>query len=170
MPRSCRVKNRSQKKTTISPPPPPNTLYGMNLGSCYNTDEVESRQERKEVRARASLQALGRGESGCAMSPVDMARAMAGLLRMHQSELEMQVRPAFLRWFGLHHSSQCRVSFALLSMVRAFPPFLFSGCGIEKQGGFWGLDRLHKALQSRKRRESFVAFFSCDSELSCTRR
>eukprot|EP00752_Nemacystus_decipiens_P014220 g12649.t1 len=60
------------------------------IGSRYNTDEVASRQERKDVRARASAQALGRGGSGCAMSPVEMARAMAGLLRMHQSELEMQ--------------------------------------------------------------------------------
>lgn len=63
-------------------------------GSCYNTEEVESRQERKETRARASLQALSRGDSGCAMSPVEMARAMAGLLRMHQSEFEMQVGPS----------------------------------------------------------------------------
>lgn len=60
-------------------------------GSRYNTEEVASRQERKEVRARASAQALSRGGSGCAMSPVEMARAMAGLLRMHQSEFEMQV-------------------------------------------------------------------------------
>ncbi|CBN75102.1 hypothetical protein Esi_0070_0019 [Ectocarpus siliculosus] len=28
------------------------------------------------------------------MTPVDMSRAMAGLLRMHQSELEMQSRPS----------------------------------------------------------------------------
>ncbi|CAN0469759.1 unnamed protein product [Ectocarpus sp. 12 AP-2014] len=60
------------------------------INSFYNTDEVASREERREVRSRASLQALDRGDSGCAMTPVDMARAMAGLLRMHQSELEMQ--------------------------------------------------------------------------------
>lgn len=62
-----------------------------DAGACYNTDDVASRQERQDLRARASRQALGRGDSGCAMSPVEMARAMAGLLRMHQSELEMQV-------------------------------------------------------------------------------
>lgn len=60
-------------------------------GASYNTEDVGSRQERVDVRATASLQALDRGDSGCAMSPVEMARAMAGLLRMHQSEFEMQV-------------------------------------------------------------------------------
>ncbi|CAB1116358.1 unnamed protein product [Ectocarpus sp. CCAP 1310/34] len=60
------------------------------INSFYNTDDVASREERREVRSRASLQALDRGDSGCAMTPVEMARAMAGLLRMHQSELEMQ--------------------------------------------------------------------------------
>lgn len=60
-------------------------------GASYNTEDVGGRQERVDVRARASLQALNRGDSGCAMSPVEMARAMAGLLRMHQSEFEMQV-------------------------------------------------------------------------------
>lgn len=61
------------------------------LGSRYNTDAVETRQERKEARAKASLQALDRGDVGCLMSPVDIARAMSSLLRMHQSEFEMQV-------------------------------------------------------------------------------
>ena len=60
-------------------------------GSRYDAEDVDSRQERKDVRARASLQALDRGRFGCAMSPVDMVRAMAGLLRAHQSEFEMQV-------------------------------------------------------------------------------
>eukprot|EP00903_Cladosiphon_okamuranus_P007008 g6818.t1 len=60
------------------------------IGSRYNTEGSSTRQERKDIRARASAQALGRGDSGCAMSPVEMARAMAGLLRMHQSEFEMQ--------------------------------------------------------------------------------
>lgn len=65
--------------------------HDEQTGSCYSTEEAATRQERKEVRARASLQALDRGDVGCLMSPVDMARAMAGLLRMHQSQFEMQV-------------------------------------------------------------------------------
>ncbi|CAM9453983.1 unnamed protein product [Scytosiphon promiscuus] len=65
------------------------------IGSCYDTEDVASRQDRQDLRARASRQVLDRGESGCAMSPVEMARAMAGLLRMHQSELEMQENIVF---------------------------------------------------------------------------
>ncbi|CAM9383883.1 unnamed protein product [Pylaiella littoralis] len=60
------------------------------ISARYNTEEVGSRQQRLDVRARASLQALTRGDSGCAMSPVEMARAMTALLRLHQSEVEMQ--------------------------------------------------------------------------------
>ncbi|CAM9204946.1 unnamed protein product, partial [Ascophyllum nodosum] len=60
------------------------------IGSCYNTEETRGQEERERVRARASLHALERGGLGCLMSPVDMTRAMASLLRMHQSELEMQ--------------------------------------------------------------------------------
>lgn len=49
-------------------------------------------QERKQTREDASMKALDRGELGCLMSPVDVTRAMAALVRMHQSELEMQVQ------------------------------------------------------------------------------
>lgn len=48
--------------------------------------------ERKQARADASIKVLDRGELGCLMSPMDMTRAMAALVRMHQSEFEMQVR------------------------------------------------------------------------------
>lgn len=54
-------------------------------------EKVRDREERDAVLAQASRQALDRGEVGCLMSPVDMVRAMGALLRMHQSELEMQV-------------------------------------------------------------------------------
>lgn len=65
--------------------------HANGIGSRYDTENVDSRQERKDMRARASLQALDRGSFGCAMSSVDMVRAMTGLLRAHQSEVEMQV-------------------------------------------------------------------------------
>lgn len=67
------------------------------IGSSYSVEKGRDRDEREAVRAQASLQALDRGEVGCLMSPVDMVRAMGALLRMHQSELEMQVR--------FHHTS-----------------------------------------------------------------
>lgn len=73
----------------------------MNAGALYNTEDAGSRQERVDVRARASREALSRGDSGCAMSPVEMTRAMAGLLRMHQSEFEMQVHTTYSSIFIL---------------------------------------------------------------------
>lgn len=58
--------------------------------SFYESHSAATAQERKHTRAHASLCALDRGDLGCCMSPVDVTRAMGGLLRMHESEFEMQ--------------------------------------------------------------------------------
>lgn len=60
-------------------------------GSCYEVEEGATGQERRKTRANASVKALDRGHVGCQISPVEMARIMGALLRMHQNELEMQV-------------------------------------------------------------------------------
>lgn len=66
------------------------------IGSFYESHSAATAQERKHTRAHASLCALDRGDLGCCMSPVDVTRAMGGLLRMHESEFEMQVPLLFL--------------------------------------------------------------------------
>lgn len=95
--------SHSSRETRTTSKKTKNINY-CTLGARYNTEEVGSRQQRLDVRARASLQALTRGDSGCAMSPVEMARAMTALLRLHQSEVEMQV---FFFSLGLSVQQQC---------------------------------------------------------------
>lgn len=65
-------------------------------GECYSETHVAGRQEREQKHRSASLQALDRGMFGCQISAVEMVRIMGALVRMHQSEFEMQVRRVHL--------------------------------------------------------------------------